>query len=66
MKMFKLNWLKNLNAFIRNIFISESHKILLTSGVAVFMITGIAFKSFAQNDEVELTIEIVQKGSKDT
>lgn len=43
-----------------------NQKVLMTYVIAVFMHTGILSESFAQQKDVELTIEIVQKGSKNT
>jgi hypothetical protein len=62
--MFVLTWLKNLNTLMKNIFVLDNKKLLKTSAVVIFMITVIALKGIAQDNEVELTIEIIEKGSK--
>jgi hypothetical protein len=45
---------------MKNIFVLDNKKLLKISAVVIFMITVIALKGIAQDNEVELTIEIIE------
>ncbi len=63
--MFLQNQLKKMNLRVRCILKTARQKGLVVSLLAAFLIVASASDMLAQGDEVELTIEFVQKGYKD-